>query len=218
MGIITTKDMNTPRLILLCTLLSICVDGLAQTESALRDAGQVPLTLAGADNADETRVYIVQLRSPSAAERLAALALPRTKFDKNSMAAKAWVADIEAEQERVLAKAGPGTTPIYSYRYGLNGFAARMTIARAQKLEHMPEVLNVWEDEIRPMATRHTPMFLDLFNAENGLRSVEGLDGDGVVIGIIDSGIAPEHPALQDTREADKPRACSGSGYEPTTS
>ena len=206
--------MTLSRLIVLCTLMSITVDGQAQTASVLRDAGDVPLQLAGGDNAEQTRVYIVQLRSPSAAERQAALAVPRTKFDKNSASAKAWVADIEDEQKRVLAKAGPGTKQIYSYRYGLNGFAARMSIAQAQKLEHMPEVLNVWEDEVRPMATRHSPTFLELFDAERGLRSVEGLDGDGVVIGVIDSGIAPEHPALQDTREADKPRACRSSWGE----
>jgi subtilisin family serine protease len=208
--------MTLTRLILLSALLSICVDGLAQTESALRDAGNVPVRLASEINADETRVYIVQLQSPSAAERQAALAMPRMKFDKTSASAKAWVADIEAEQERVLAKAGPGVKQIYSYRFGLNGFAARMRVAQAQKLEHLPEVLHVWEDEVRPLATSHSPTFLGLFDADTGLRSVEGLDGDGVVIGIIDSGVAPEHPALQDTRVADKPRACRSSWGETT--
>jgi len=208
--------MTTPRLILLFVLLSISVGGRAQTESALRDAGDVPLQLAGKESAEQTRVYIVQLRSPSAAERQAALTVRRTKFDRNSMSARAWVADIEEEQAQVIAKAGPGTRKIYSYRYGLNGFAARMSIAQAQKLEYMPEVLKVWEDEVRPMATRHSPTFLGLFDAETGLRSVEGLDGDGVVIGVIDSGVAPEHPALQDSREADKPRACQSSWGDTT--
>jgi subtilisin family serine protease len=208
--------MNVRHLLLLFALLSISIDGFAQSESALRDVGNMALQLAGAESADETRVYIVQLRSPSAAERQAALAMPRTKFDSNSASAKAWVADIAAEQERVLAKAGPGARQIYSYRYGLNGFAARMSVAQAQKLEHLPEVLEVWEDEIRPLATSHSPTFLGLFDADSGLRSTAGLDGDGVVIGIIDSGIAPEHPALQDTRDADKPRACQSSWGETT--
>jgi len=208
--------MNLARLILLCALLSIWVDGHAQAESVLRDAGNVALQLAGEDNADETRVYIVQLRSPSAAERQASLAMPRMKFDRNSTSAKAWVADIEAEQARVLAKAGPDVRQIYSYRFGLNGFAARMSIAQAQKLEHLPEVLEVWEDEVRPLATSHSPTFLGLFDANTGLRSVEGLDGDGIVIGVIDSGVTPEHPALQDTRDADKPRACRSSWGETT--
>jgi len=204
------------RLLLLAALLSISTAGFAQSKSVLRDAGDVPLLLAGDDDAGQTRVYIVQLRSPSAAERQASVTLPGAKFQKDSAAAKAWVADIEDEQQRVLAKAGPGTKQIYSYRYGLNGFAARMSASQAQKLEHLPEVQNVWEDEVRPMATRHSLTFLGLFDGEDGLRSVEGLDGEGLVIGVIDSGITPEHPALQDTREADRPNTCRSSWGETT--
>ena len=192
----------------------------------LRDAGEVQVQLVGSENDQQSKVYIVQLRSPSAAERQASLAKnlsaapmavrPRLRFDRNNPRVKAWVAEIEDEQRRVIGNAGPGTREIYSYRYGLNGFAASMSVAQAQKLENDPEVLNVWEDEIRPMATRHSPVFLGLFDSEKGLRSTQDLDGDGVVIGVIDSGISPEHPALQDTQEADKPSACRGSWAETT--
>jgi len=202
------------RLILLCGLLGFATGGLAQQKSVLRDAGEMPLQLAGDESPEQTKVYIVQLRSPSAAERQATIS--RARFDKNSASTKVWVAEIETEQQRVLGKAGSGVQKIYSYRYGLNGFAARMSIAQAQKLEHDPDVLNVWEDEIRPLATNHSPVFLGLFDSEDGLRSVEGLDGDGIVIGVIDSGISPEHPALRDTREADRPRLCRGSWAEVT--
>ncbi len=214
------------RLIVLCGLLFLSTGGLAQDRSVLRDAGPVPLQLLGDEDQEQTKVYIVQLRSPSAAERQAAMVnkataapmalKPRVRFDKNSPNVKAWVAEIESEQQRVLGKAGPGAEEIYSYRYGLNGFAARMSVAQAQKLEHDPDVLTVWEDEIRPMATSHSPVFLGLFDAVDGLRSVAGLDGDGIVIGVIDSGIAPEHPALKDTREADKPRLCRSSWADAT--
>ena len=41
-----------------------------------------------------------------------------------------------------------------------------MTAAQAQKLEHLPEVLNVWEDEVRPMAIRDRACrFIELFDA-----------------------------------------------------
>src|SRR5210317_1121568 len=204
--------MKIVRLILLCALLSCSVNGLAQPESVLRDASKMTVRLAGNDNPEQTKVYIVQLRTPPAVDKH----VPYTKFDKNNPSVKAHAARLEQEQELVLAKAGPGAQKIYSYKYGLNGFAARMSVTQAQKREHEAEVLNIWEDEIRPMATRHSPSFLGLFDAENGLRSVEGLDGEGVVIGIIDSGISPEHPALQDTRQADMPSACRGSWAETT--
>jgi subtilisin family serine protease len=203
------------RAILLCGLIAVPV--AAAAESVLRDAGNIPVQLAASDDPGDTRVYIVQLRTPSAAEHQAKLAvLPGMKFDRSNASVKAYVAGLAEEQDRVLAKAGSGASKIYSYRYGINGFAARMSAAQAQKIEHLPEVLDVWEDEIRPMATSHSPAFLGLFDAEDGLRSVEGLDGDGVVIGVIDSGVTPEHPALRDTREADKPRACRSSWGETT--
>jgi subtilisin family serine protease len=218
--------INIARLVLLCGLLCLSAGSPAQERSVLRDAGSVPVELAGGVDREQMKVFIVQLRSPSAAERQATLTKkllaapmalkPRVRFDKSSPSVKAWVAEIEGEQQRVLAKAGPGAEEIYSYRYGMNGFAARMSIAQAQKLEHDEDVLNVWEDEIRPMATSHSPVFLGLFDAEDGLRSAEGLDGEGIVIGIIDSGIAPEHPALRDTREADRPRLCRSSWAEAT--
>ena len=78
----------------------------------------------------------------------------------------------------------------------------------------MPEVLHVWEDEIRPLATNFSLDFLGLFDTDVGLRGTPGLDGEDIVIGVIDSGIAPKHPALKDTREADRPRLCQGDWAE----
>ncbi len=181
--------------------------------------------LSGVEDQTATKIYIVQLRSPSAAEHHAALTksfsasataskLSPPRFEKNSASTEAYVAQLDAEQEQVLSRAVPNADKIYSYRYGLNGFAARMTVAEAQKLKGLEEVLNVWEDEIRPLATSHSASFLGLFDSVDGLRSVHALDGDGVVIGIIDSGIAPEHPALRDTRLADRPRLCRTSWGE----
>lgn len=202
----------------LCGLLLLSVAASAQPESALRDAGAVPIQLAGGDDPAATKVYIVQLQRPAAAEHFASLykaaAGPaarnerRNRFDRDNATVRAYASELADEQRGVLNRASRDTKMIYSYRFGLNGFAARMSATEAQKLEDLPEVLNVWEDEIRPMALRYSPTFLGLFDAGTGLRSAQELDGDGVVIGIIDSGIAPEHPALSDTREADRPRLC----------
>jgi subtilisin family serine protease len=197
-------------------LLLAAGGSMAQAESVLRDAGAVPVSLAGSANPEETRVYIVQLRTPSAAEFQAQSTArttapnnkPAARRDMHSAAVQQYASRLVDEQQRVLAKLGRGARQIYSYQYGLNGFAARMTVGQAQKLENLPEVLNVWEDEVRPLATRYSPTFLELFDTEKGLRSREGLDGDGIIIGFIDSGVAPEHPALTDTQEADKPRLC----------
>ncbi len=211
---------------LLLGCLFVSAAAMAQTGSALRDAGPIPIGLAGSEDPSLTRVYIVQLREPSTAahhaelSKTAALSAPvvrkHSRLDKSNPVLKAYAEQLADEQDRVLSKAGPGTEKIYSYRFGLNGFAARMSVAQAQKLTNLPEVVHVWEDEIRPMALRSSPTFLGLFDTVDGLRSVEGLDGDGVIIGVIDSGVAPEHPALRDTREADRPSLCRSSWAETT--
>ena len=208
---------------LLCCLILTPVGFGAANEPAIKGAPDMRLT--GAEDPATTKVFIVQLRSPSTAEHHASLtkaiastrspgSSTRPRFEKNSASNKSYAAQLDVEQQRVLDRAGAGVQRIYSYRYGLNGFAARMSLEQAQKLEGMDDVLNVWEDEIRPLATRNSANFLGLFDSEGGLRSEHALDGDGVIIGVIDSGIAPEHPALQDTRAADRPRACQSSWAE----
>lgn len=189
----------------------------ADNESRLRDAGSLgAIRLAGTEDPSVSKVYIVQLKSPSTADYhstlVKTLAKPagdqRIRFDKTSPELQGYAARLADEQDEVLSRVGPGSELIYSYRYGLSGFAARMSPADAHKLSNLPEVLQVWEDEIRPLATNFSLDFLGLFDADVGLRGAPSLDGEGVVIGVIDSGIAPEHPALADTKEADRPRAC----------
>jgi len=218
--------MSLKRLPLLFGLLLLAGASAAQIESSLRNVGAIPLGLAGTEDPAETRVYIVQLRGPStavhhaslskASVQAAAVDKQRSRLDKSNPALKAYANQLADEQAKVLSKAGPGAQIVYSYQFGLNGFAARMSASQAQKLENLPEVLNVWEDEIRPMALRYSPTFLGLFDGDLGLRSTRGLDGDGIIIGIIDSGVAPEHPALRDSREADRPSLCRSSWADTT--
>ena len=216
--------MNWLRALLLTSAL-LSVSAFAQFETDLRDAGSLgAIRLAGSDDPNLRKTYIVQLKAPSAADfhalrfgptaTLSAPGQPRVRFDKASSAIQTYTTRLAIEQDKVLARAGAGTELIYRYRYGLNGFAARMHPSQAHKLENLPDVLRVWEDEIRPLATNFSLAFLGLFDPEKGLRGAPGLDGDGIVIGVIDSGIAPEHPSLADTREADRPRICSGDWAE----
>lgn len=220
------------QLLRLIILFSIFSSGAvsAEFESRLRDGGApLGIRLAGTEDvATTTKVYIVQLATPSAAEIHArsqtgfsgkpALGSTTTarRFNKSSAAIQSHVSKLETEQATVLSKLGGDIQPLYSYRYALNGFAATMSAAQANQIGHMTEVLHVWEDEVRPLSTSSSASFLGLFEPETGLRGAPGLDGEGIVIGVIDSGIAPEHPALQDTREADRPQVCRSAWGEGT--
>ena len=211
--------MTTVRfLAALCVL--IAGTSLAQHETLLRERGALAgLHFPGSGAGGESsRVYIVQLRTPPAAEFFAVTGRPAVKsapggvlrgpaFNPYAVGVQSHIQQLVGEQDAVLGRAGPGPEKIYSYVYSLNGFAVRMSEAQAVRMANMPEVLHVWEDEIRPLVTNYSAKFLGLFDSDGGLRGA-GLDGEGVVIGVIDSGISPGHPALRDTREADQPRAC----------
>ena len=218
--------MTFVRLFILGSLL-LAGTALPDHETRLREGGNASgIRLAGTDDSGAgSKVYIVQLRTPAAAERFAGpgksfsgktLPAAPASFDKFNAAVRSYTAELGALQDRVIARAGSDVEQIYSYRYSLNGFAARMTETQAHKLENFEEVLTVWEDEIRPLATNFSPEFLGLFEPAVGLRGTPGLDGDGVIVAVIDSGITPEHPALDDTREADRPSLCRSSFAENT--
>jgi len=217
--------MNLIRLLLILAVLA-SVNASAEYESGLRDAGSLgAIRLAGTEDPNLRKVYIVQLAHPSAADFYAATqsasgissvrgAKSRVRFDKSNAAIRSYTTGLIAGQDKVLARVGRDVKLIYRYQYGLNGFAAEMSPSQAHKLENMSEVLHVWEDEVRPLATNFSLDFLGLFDRDNGLRSAAGLDGDGIVIGVIDSGIAPGHPALMDTQQANRPRLCQGDWAE----
>jgi hypothetical protein len=180
------------RLFILCCVF-VAGSALSDHETRLREGGNAAnIQLAGSeDPGTPSKVYIVQLRSPSAAQHFASLAgsfagkvssAPARSFDKNSAAVRSYTAELGMLQDQTLARISPAAKKIYSYRYTLNGFAVRMTDAEAHKLKHFEEVLNVWEDEIRPLATNFSPQFLGLFEPTVGLRGTPGLDGDGVII------------------------------------
>ena len=214
------SSLSEKTLLLICALL-IASSGSYADESRLRESSGV----AGVRLADpQPRTYVVQLRTPSAAEHHVSLLGRRAagtgaqpaapKLEKDSAAIQGYAAALAAEQQRVIASAGADVQPLHSYRYGLNGFSARMSPATANKLANRSDVLRVWEDEVRQLTTIDSRTFLGLFDNEDGLRGPQELDGEDVIIGVIDSGIRPEHRALRDTRESDRPRLCRSSWAE----
>ena len=108
----------------------------------------------------------------------------------------------------MLAGVGATDGKLYSYRYALNGVAARLTPTQARKLRNRKDVRNVWEDQPKSVRTNDSPSFLGLTAVNGGLRRDLGLQGEDIVIGVIDSGIAPGHPSFKDTKDADRPGIC----------
>jgi subtilisin family serine protease len=171
------------------------------------------LKAIGADDGEE-RVYIVQLAAPPAVaeprlrrERRKA-SHTRSHLETSSPAVQRYTDRLVAQHDAALAGVGARHAKLYSYRYALNGFSARMTPAQAHKLKAQKGVLNVWEDRKQQVKTNDSPGFLGLTSANGGLWKEQKLSGEGVVIGVIDSGIASGHISFNDTIPAKRPRLC----------
>ena len=104
---------------------------------------------------------------------------------------------LEARHDAVLASVGAGGGKAYSYGYVLNGFAAKLTAAQAEKLSATKGVLSVEKDVALELDTSSTPDFLGL-RGTDGVWTTTGAKGENVIIGIVDGGAWPEHPSFSD--------------------
>ncbi|SEC44473.1 Peptidase inhibitor I9 [Nocardioides exalbidus] len=105
-------------------------------------------------------------------------------------AGRADASELLARQDAVLGAIG-ASEPTYRWTTALNGFAAPLTDAQVHALDDQPGVAAIEADEVRPLAGRTS------FAAVRGAaRSPRLRGGAGVVIGVVDSGIAPGSPAF----------------------
>ncbi|KAF2323631.1 hypothetical protein GH714_036386 [Hevea brasiliensis] len=88
------------------------------------------------------------------------------------------------------------TKIIYAYGRTISGFSAHLIPAQAAILRRVPGVLSVIPDQIRQLHTTRTPHFLGL-STGFGLWP-NGAYGEDVIIGVLDTGIWPEHPSFSD--------------------
>ena len=100
--------------------------------------------------------------------------------------------ELLARQDTVLAAIG-AASPTYRWTTALNGFAADLTPDQVSLLDRTSGVASVEADTIRLLAGAPAPMARRLATASPRLRG-----GAGVVIGVVDSGIAPDSPVFAD--------------------
>ena len=124
------------------------------------------------------------------------------KIDPSSGKVTAYADFLKTRHAAVLAKVGG--KKLYDYVYSYNGFAAKLTAAQANRMARAAGVLAVSPDEIRLADTSSTPDFLGLTDGGglwDQLGGVKGA-GEGVIIGIVDSGIWPESLSFADRVDA----------------
>lgn len=116
------------------------------------------------------------------------------KINPNDPKVYSYMGYLASRQDAVLARVGG--KKLYNYGYAFSGFAAELTPDQAKKLARAPGVLAVTKDEMRRVETSSTPAFLGL-SGNSGFWATKA-KGENVVIGIVDSGVWPEHPSFTD--------------------
>lgn len=171
-----------------------------------------PSGLQAADPARQAKghdeVFIVQLRDAGAASYKGgvpgfAATKPSTgdKLDSTAGQVASYVKYLEDSHDRILGSIGAVDAKIYSFRYALNGFAVKLGPAELTRLARRPEVRRIWPDRLHRLETNNSSLFLGVLDQNGGLRADLGLTGEDVIVGVVDSGIAPGHPALLDYDE-----------------
>jgi len=105
--------------------------------------------------------------------------------------------DYLADQQKQVADTA-GVDIDYSYTLALNGFSANLTTAQAAKLASNKNVVGVSPDEIKHVQATSDAEFLGLEGDSGVWAKIGGTDkaGAGIVVGDIDTGIAPENPSF----------------------
>ena len=115
--------------------------------------------------------------------------------DPESAAVEEYTAELEAEKIAALENAGIDQSALVaSFEFAANGFSAALTPAEAESLATQKGVLSVQRDYLRQLHTSESPDFLGLDDRGGAWDS--GYTGAGVVVGVIDTGIWPEHPSF----------------------
>ncbi|XP_047951647.1 subtilisin-like protease 4 isoform X2 [Salvia hispanica] len=85
---------------------------------------------------------------------------------------------------------------VYSYRHVFKGFAARLSPEHVKEMEKKKGFISARPQMSVSLHTTHSPNFLGL-HQNMGLWEDSNY-GKGVIIGVLDTGLMPEHPSFSD--------------------
>lgn len=172
-------------------------------------------------DASETGLYIVRLKGAAVAsykggipgfEATSPAVTGANKLDASSPAVQAYRAYLQAQHTEAIRGIenllGRSLDVTFQYLNVLNGFAASMSAAEAQKVAELDGVVAVYPDTLRYLDTDVGPEFIgagSIWAGDTG--SGIATEGEGVIIGVIDSGINHLHPSFADI---------GGDGYDHT--
>lgn len=113
-------------------------------------------------------------------------------------------ANLTAVQTRFLEQAATQLNrpldPLFQYQTAFNGLALQLTAAETAVLAQHPHVVRITPDQTYELLTDTGPGLIQAPAVWSGIGDLQ-TRGEGIIIGIIDTGINAEHPAFADIGE-----------------
>ncbi|RCV18626.1 hypothetical protein SETIT_3G316800v2 [Setaria italica] len=138
--------------------------------------------------------YIVRVHPP-----------PNFSMDMSRMSLEDWYRSFLPPR---MARSKPQSPFIHTYREAILGFAVNLTKDEAEYIKTNDGVLMVYQDNLIPLFTTHTPDFLSL-RPNGGAWNSLGM-GEGIIIGLLDTGIDFAHTSFDDASMATPPAKWRG--------
>lgn len=128
---------------------------------------------------------------------------PGQKFDQSrSPGLTAYRNELKNDQAShigaIASLLGRQVTVSHYYLTASNGIATRLTPAEAETVAALPFVKAVRREQVQQLHTYRSPEFVGATQLWSGAAVPSGLEirGEGVVVGVIDTGVDPVHPAF----------------------
>jgi len=114
-----------------------------------------------------------------------------------------YAADVQGAFERQLKNAIPRARVIHRLTWVYGGVSAAVPAARVAEVNRMSGVQSVQRDRLLKLQTERSPEFIGAPSTWSRLGGQKNA-GRGVVVGVLDTGIWPEHPSYSDPDPAGK--------------
>src|SRR5690625_5288195 len=134
------------------------------------------------------------------------------RLDATSAASTAYLDYLATRQDELLAQIeeelGRDVEVVYRYRAALNGMAVEVSVDEAEGISGLAETAAVTHDEVNELDTDVSQELISAPAVWQG-ETATGVEtrGEDVIVGVLDSGINPEHPSFA---------ATDGEGYTHT--
>lgn len=132
-----------------------------------------------------------------------------TALDVNSAASQLYLAYLAEQQETFsvdVRKSVSNAQITHRYDVIIGGVSMILPESQLAALAALPGVQAIYADDLLQLETSRSPAFIGAPTTWNKLGG-QGSAGEGVIVGVLDTGIWPEHPSLSDPDPLGKPYA-----------